>query len=166
MSRNLLGCACAAALALTATVAAQNPPNPPAQDPPRPTAASPASQDDAKVTIEGCLVREEDVPGRKPNVAERAGISEDYILTEAKIVKGAPASGQADKPTGTSGMSPMYEVQGLDDEKLKEHVGRRVQIEGTLARTDRPASPADTDELRELRATSVRPASGECKPVK
>ena len=27
--------------------------------------------------------REQDVPGRKPNVAERVGVSEDYILTSA-----------------------------------------------------------------------------------
>src|SRR4029453_9626260 len=43
-------------------------------------------------TVVGILAkhrqREQDVPGRKPNVAERAGVMEDYILTSAKVVKG------------------------------------------------------------------------------
>lgn len=46
----------------------------------------------ASVTVEGCLVREKDVPGREPNVAERAGVMEDYILTNVKWVKGSPHS--------------------------------------------------------------------------
>ena len=31
-------------------------------------------------------MREEDVPGWKPNVAERAGMAEDYILTSTKMI--------------------------------------------------------------------------------
>ena len=38
----------------------------------------------------GCVYRERDVPGRAPNVAERVGILEDYILME---MPGATASG-------------------------------------------------------------------------
>ena len=34
-------------------------------------------------------MREDDVPGRKANVAEKVGIGNDYILTSTKIVKGA-----------------------------------------------------------------------------
>src|SRR5688500_10959335 len=36
-------------------------------------------------TIVGCLYREDQVPDRKPNVAERAGILEDYILADAMM---------------------------------------------------------------------------------
>lgn len=173
MSRHLLGCACAAALAMTASVAAQNPPAqpPPTQDPPRQApAARPGGQDEVRVTVEGCVMREEDVPGRKPNVAERAGIGEDYILTSAKIVKGsAPSSGQAGgTPTGTSGVTSasMFHIEGIDDEKLKSHVGRRVQIEGTLERSAGAATGGTSGDLPELRATTIRPASGECPPNK
>ncbi len=33
-------------------------------------------------TIVGCVYEEKDVPGRAPNVAERVGVLEDYILAE------------------------------------------------------------------------------------
>ena len=33
-------------------------------------------------TLTGCLYREEQIPGRKPNVAEKAGVLEDYILAD------------------------------------------------------------------------------------
>ena len=87
------GSVLAGALALSAAVAAQNPP---AQEP-RPqqpaTQTQPRAQDQARaVTVEGCLMREADVPGRRPNVAERAGIGEDYILTSTKIIKRFGAS--------------------------------------------------------------------------
>ena len=69
MRRALFGGMIAGALGLTVTVAAQNPPS---QPPPR----TPTTQDQprtqaqkATVTVEGCVMREADVPGRKPNVA-------------------------------------------------------------------------------------------------
>ena len=34
-------------------------------------------------------MNEQDVPGRKPNVVEQANIGRDYILTDAKVVKGS-----------------------------------------------------------------------------
>lgn len=47
-------------------------------------------------------MREADVPGRKPSPVERAGIGEDYLLTDAKVIKGtAPspgAPGAANRP--------------------------------------------------------------------
>lgn len=168
MSRYLIGCA--GALIVSATVAAQNPPPP--QDPP--TTRPPATQQEkAKtVTVEGCLVREADVPGRKPNVAERAGIAEDYILTSTKMIKGSAPQGSpqarpGETPTGTAGArEPMYEVEGIDDEKLKQHAGRRVQIEGTFENVDRartkPEAQTPADDLVELRGTVIRQVSGDC----
>src|SRR3954468_3051278 len=88
MKRYLVGCSAAAVLAFAVGVAAQEPTYPPKSPQ---TQASSAQSEPA--TIEGCLMREQDVPGRKPNVAERAGVMEDYILTNAKVVKGtAPKS--------------------------------------------------------------------------
>jgi hypothetical protein len=142
----------------------------------------------AAVTVEGCLVREAQVPGREPNIAEKAGIAEDYILTATKMIKGtAPAkraaktgtadrpAGMADTPTGTAGkgMFPMYEVVGLDDEKLKPHLGQRVQIEGTFENLDEAApggarTESRVEDLVELRGTTIRQVAGDCpaKPVK
>ena len=63
---------------------------PPAQTPPPATTArdSPTPTAAVPVTVEGCLMREPDVPGRKANVAEKVGIGEDFILTSTKMVKG------------------------------------------------------------------------------
>lgn len=179
MRRNFLGGALAGALALSATVAAQSPQTPPPQSQTPTTTAKtqPRTQDrPAMVTVEGCLMREADVPGRKPNVAERAGIAEDYILTSTKMVKGsAPAMATTqpragETPTGTSGKpANMYEVEGLDKDRLKQHAGKRVQIDGTFENIDRaratPERTTPADDLVEIRATTIRPVSGTC-PMK
>jgi hypothetical protein len=174
MSRKFLGCMCAGTLALTVTAGAQYPPT---QQPPqqKPTAKTATAQDQARmVTIEGCLMREADVQGRKPNVAERAGIGEDYLLTSTKMIKGtAPAAGAAkakpgDAPTGTSGTGggAMYEVEGISDDMLKQNVGRRVQIDGTFENTDRATAPPErrtpADDLVEIRGTTIRQVAGSC----
>lgn len=168
MNRHIVGCALACVLALAAGVAAQTqPPNPqpPQQTPPQATADT--------VTVEGCLVREQDVPGRKPNVVERQGVLEDYILTSTKIVKGsAPAkrAGEArpeTTPRGTSGVMPeMYDVKGLDPDKLKTFVGKRVQIDGTFADLEKSATAKPTEDLIDLRGTTIREVPGTCPPPK
>jgi hypothetical protein len=169
MGKYLVGCALAGSMALTVGVAAQTPApgTPTTQDPAR------AQGQAATVTVEGCLMREADIPGRRPNVAERAGIAEDYILTSTKMVKGsAPGRGTAeaapgDRPTGTSGaQAGMFEVTGLDDERLMQSVGRRVQLDGTFANRDqardRPEARTPADDLVEIRATAIRQVAGNC----
>jgi len=167
MSRYFFGFAAVGVLALAVSVGAQSPPQTPPQTPATPPSA--AAQPAATVTVEGCLVREADVPGRKPNIAERAGVLEDYILTNVKMVKGTapkqtaaqPKPGEA--PTGTSGMRPiMYEVKGLDGDKLKPLVGSRVQIEGTFEDLDETTRPATAEHLPDIKGTVIRQASGEC----
>jgi hypothetical protein len=159
------------AIALTATVAAQNPQPQPPRTPT--TQEQPRTQEQTRmVTVEGCVMREADVPGRRPNVAERAGVAEDYILTSTKIIKGsAPGStGQAhpgETPTGTSGtQAAMYEIEGINDEQLKQHVGRRVQIDGTFENVDRarttPERGTPADDLVEIRGTTIRQVAGNC----
>jgi hypothetical protein len=159
MGRYLFGCAAAGVMAVAASAAAQNPlPAPPAQ-PPAPTA-----------TVEGCLMNEAEVPGRKPNVAERAGLAEDYILTHIKSVKGTLPAGAAEAKPGAPGYTraTMLEVTGIDDEQLKKLVGRRAQIEGTFQNVDRLKAPPEaktpTDDLAEIRGTKIRQVAGECPP--
>ena len=168
MRRLLLGGAMACALGLTAA-AAQNPTTPP---PPR----NPASPDPAHtrtqalvVTVEGCVMREADVAGR--NAGQHSDSAGDYILTRTKMIKGAaPASpaqaAPGETPTGTSGTGAMYQVKGIDHEKLKPLVGHRVQVEGTFEDIDRAQAPSDkktsADDLVEIRGTSIRQVAGEC----
>lgn len=172
MKRYLIGSGFAGALLLAAAVGAQNPPATSQPSPSTPSTREPAAQEAKTVTVEGCLVREADVPGRKPNVAERAGMGEDYILTSTKVIKGSAPGGSSSEarpgtPTGTSGMqAAMYQVKGIDDEQLKSNIGKRVQIVGTFENTDRatasPDKAAAADELVELRGTTLTAASGEC----
>ena len=155
MSPRSMVCTGLATMALAVGAAAQAPQT---QPPTRP--AAPQTSSTATVTVEGCLVREQDVPGRKPNIVERQGVMEDYILTSTKIVKGA------DKPTGTAGSSAasrMYQVKGIDDKMLKSLVGKRVQVEGTLKDLDEPAKPAPgAEDLADIQGASIRQVSGEC----
>ena len=117
-------------------------------------------------------MREQDVPGRKPNVAERARVMEDYILTNIKIVKGAAPSGSAaeakpgEKPAGTSGNTPMYDVKGIEDSQLKSLVGQRVQIDGTVAYLVRSPTAKTGEDLADIRGTSIRRVTGECPTKK
>jgi hypothetical protein len=62
-------------------------PQPPPTSPQRPTTAPQPSDDnrDRMVTATGCLKQEKDVAGARPNVAERAGVGEDFILTQARL---------------------------------------------------------------------------------
>ncbi len=153
---------------------ASQPQYPPPQTPPRTPAAT---VEQAKTTLTGCLYREDQVPGRKPNVAESAGVLEDYILADAS------ASGTPTKPsaapgaTGTAGTTPksgnMYKVEGPPDEKLKALVGKRVEVTGRIDPEGGPgASPGtpkpdrglgpDQINLPEIEATSIREVSGTC----
>ena len=69
-----------------ASVGAQTPQTPPQQTQPptqRPTQQPSAMQNTATTTLQGCVYEEKDVPGRTPNVAEQAGVMEDYILVTA-----------------------------------------------------------------------------------
>jgi hypothetical protein len=84
MDRHLFASTAAGVLTLALTVSAQAP------APGQPTTPATTASAAGSVTVEGCLKREADVPGGKPNVSERAGIGEDFLLTSAKVIKGDP----------------------------------------------------------------------------
>ncbi|HET7218186.1 MAG TPA: hypothetical protein VFJ02_09055 [Vicinamibacterales bacterium] len=100
MNRRLAAWGAAYALACSTAIAAQDPQT----QSPRPS-ASPATAE--TVTVEGCLLREADVPGRTPPEAERERVraDDDYVLSDAKMIKGtAPAPMTASGAVaGTSG---------------------------------------------------------------
>jgi len=137
-------------------------------------------------TITGCVYRERDVPGRTPNVAERAGVLEDYILAELGTQGTGSATGDSSSGTaGTTGGAAasesarpmgkkMYKLEFVDDEKLQKLVGKRVEVTGRAdaEKTDARAAgaPAGTDrsvgpdriELPEFEVTSIREVPGTC----
>ena len=160
-----------------ASVGAQAPQNPPQQTQPptqNPTQQSSAAQG-ATTTLTGCVYKEADIPGRSPNIAERAGMMEDYIL-----VTSASASGTAGA-TGTSGTAgaavpagKAFKLEHAADEKLSAVVGKRVEVTGRVDKDDQttagttgarpdtnPMSP-DQIELPEFEVTAIKEVEGTC----
>lgn len=187
---------CATGLAAQTPATGSDQQNPTTQSEPRPTQSepsttAPASQASsaASTTMTGCVYREQDVPGRTPNVAERAGVMEDYILVKAdgaQASSGAAAETQSaagattPQATGTSGSAhTMFKLEHASDEQLRAMVGKRVEVKGRVdaeagdstARptgtsgaatgADKSAGP-DRIDLAEFEVTSIREVEGTC----
>ena len=183
MKRYLVSMTCALACA-AATVGAQQPATPRSVPqpgaPPAPAQTVPAAAGErGNTTLVGCLYTEGQIPGRKPNVAERAGVLEDYILVDAGAAPAAPSdSTAAPRPTGTSGSAAaMYKVENIPDERLKTLVGKRVEVVGKIdaergpagqptaaPTTDRGLGP-DAINLPEIEAATIREVAGMCAPT-
>jgi hypothetical protein len=135
-----------------------------------------SAQSAAPTTLIGCVYQEKDVPGRAPNIAERAGLLEDYILAEL-----SPA--EAAKPTGTAGSAmpttySMYKLEKVADSQLKAMVGKRVEVTGTLDvkakdSTGQPSASVETNktdkiighdriDLPEFEVSRMRAVEGSC----
>lgn len=171
-----------AALCASVAVGAQSTPSAPQQDPSQ-SQPSATQSEGQTVTLTGCVYREADVPGRTPNVAERAGVLEDYILADASPKEESSTAQSAGTPgaTGTSGLSShkMFKLEQIADEKLSDVVGKRVEVTGRIdaeagdrstgmagspsAQPDRSAGP-DRIELPEFEVSSIREIEGTCPP--
>jgi len=147
----------AGAIGLSAQAPQYPPPNPPEKQRPAtdPTAAqkTPAASDQA-ITISGCLKEEKDVPGLKPNVAERAGVTEDFILTNVKMAGGSPVSGIA--------LGSFYEIEGIAEAEMKKHLNHQVEVTGVITQ----ATPAGNDPTPDFRATSLKMIAATCPAAK
>ena len=179
MRKHLVGTA-AALMCLSVGMAAQST-NPTGTPPQSPQPSQPAATaQPASTVLTGCVYREKDVPGRAPNVAERAGVLEDYILAEIQPAQAEPGTPGA---TGTSGTTAtkahsMYKLELVDDDKLKAVVGKRVEVTGkvdaeagdTKTPTATPPSTTQTDrvlgrdqiDLAEFEVTNIREVTGTC----
>jgi hypothetical protein len=165
-------------LLFVAGLAAQQPASPSTQ-PPQPATRTPsATAQQPTTTLTGCLYREDQIPGRKPNVAEKAGMMEDYILAGASVAGSEAKPSATPGATGTSGTAlssgKTYKVEGPADEKLKALVGKRVEVTGRIdpegspssnptgaPTPDRSPSP-DKINLPEFEASAIREVSGTC----
>jgi len=146
-----------------------------AQSPPKPAggATSSASQSaGVLVIVEGCVMKEVDVPSRKPaeNLRSQAEADDEYVLTSTKMISGtAPAAAVASPTgdaTGTSGgvsAGLMYDIEGIAKDELRKQVGKRVQIEGMLDHHENAKLPVSfATDLVELKGTTIRTVSGAC----
>jgi hypothetical protein len=153
-----------------AVLLAQQPPptTPQPTSPPEPPVAVPHRADDRTVTVQGCLKQEKDVPGARPNVAERAGVGEDFILTQAKLTKGESATPQPGGGQTASGA--MYKVSGLGVDSLRSLSNQHVEVQGhlrdrKLTGGTKPTTPGPgtaPDEVQEIRATSIKMLASAC----
>jgi hypothetical protein len=149
------GAAIAAVMVSTAlTMSAQAPQTPPT--PQTPTTSSAQTQPrtgntDQTITISGCLKEEKDVPGLKPNVAERAGVTNDFVLTNVKIAGGSTVQGFS--------VASKYEVEGIAEAEMKKHLNHQVELTGKVKQA--PAGAAATD-APDFEATSMKMIAATC----
>jgi hypothetical protein len=169
MARRTITAGVVSALCAAVTLSAQAPratsPAPTAA--PRSTTPVVGAQTVTSVTMTGCLYREQSVPGRTPNVAEKAGVLEDYILADASM----PADEGKNTTLATGNM---YKVENIADEKLRALVGKRVEVAGKIdpegGALGRPAAGPTPDKglgpdrinLPEFEATSIKEVAGTC----
>lgn len=153
----------------------------PATSRPAPATAQTAEKT-APTTLTGCVYREKDIPGRAPNVAERVGIGEDFILAEmpsspiaARTPSAVPGTSA---PVGTSGTAlAMYKLHKIDSDQVKPLVGRRVEVVGQIeTKPGDQIAPApgqqsskldkvvghDEVNLSEVAVSSIREVAGSC----
>jgi hypothetical protein len=158
MNRTWLSALLAVAISSAATLAAQNPQNPPTQRPdaPRPTTQAPQNPSTQpatsanKITVTGCIEK-----GDQPT---------DFVLANASIGAAKP---DAPSATGTAGSKMKYTLVGKSDE-LTKHMGHRVEVVGTAA----PAAPSSSAapsaagaaaSAQRLQVESVKMIAAECK---
>jgi hypothetical protein len=152
------------------------------QQPPTTQPQPQSMQHEATTTVEGCVYREQDIPGRSPNVAERAGVLEDYILvasTDASATSGATGTSGTAGTTGSAAKPKMFKLEHADDSKLSAMVGKRVRVTGKAdmehgdktatgtPQADRTPGNPDKIELPEFEVASITEATGTCpaKPM-
>lgn len=162
-------------VALAGVVAAQGAPPQGTSQPPtsQEQPKQPSSQQGAErlramdgqtVTLTGCLVREADAPGQKPSTAERAGIAQDFVLTDVQMRQTSPSG--TGTPGATPGASPTMSVsgvqvklEGIEEGEVEKHVNQQVEVTGRL--DVKGASDPDTPEIN---VTSIKPTGQSCTP--
>jgi hypothetical protein len=138
-----------------------------------------------KITITGCVVTESDY--RKSHDAGRGGVvgtgigaGNEYVVTGATM-SGANAGNAGN--AGAAGPGVAYELTGKNEGMAAQHVGRRVEISGTLKAAEMNASgtptggpsagrpPSGVDvvskdlKIREIEVESIREVGTTCPAV-
>jgi hypothetical protein len=132
----------------------------------------PAAQGD-QVTLVGCIQKESDYRAAhdkgRGGAGTGIGTGDEFVLTNASAATQGLKSEAGAADTA-------YELTGSGEEKVKDFVGKRVQITGKLKAAETGAAghptggatagaPGSSDlKLRELEVVSVSAASGTCTP--
>jgi hypothetical protein len=110
------------------------------------------------VTVEGCVVKEVDVPGRIPPEEERSRIvrENNFVLTNTNVTQGT---------TPPDAPGPLlYKIKDLKKSDLTGHVGHKVKIEGTFDKVGRAKNPISyASDLVELKGTAITMIADSCK---
>ena len=142
--------------AASVTLGAQSPQSAPTPQPPdnrqptitqTPTRAQPANP---TMMISGCLLKEKEVAAATPNVAERTGVTEDYILTDVKMSPSSSVSGIA--------VSTRYVIAGIAEAELQKHLNHQVELTGKITQAEQTSS----DSAPDFRATSLKMLAATC----
>lgn len=107
------------------------------------SAAAPAKA--GATTLQGCLARAQDIPGRSPNVANPAGVADGFILMERRDGMERPDGAVGTTGTATQSLGALYKVMGISPESLTALVGKRVEVRGTVNRDAATSKDADSD---------------------
>ena len=143
------------------------------QNPAKPAGSATSQSPGASVTVEGCVMKEVDVPGRRPpeNLRSQAEADDEYVLTNTSVISGtapaAPAAAAAGgAATGTSCSTSaglLYDIEGISKTELRKQIGKRVQIEGVLDHPEHAKLAVSfANKLVELKGTTIRSVSGAC----
>ena len=147
----------ALAAAASMTIHAQAPPTastPQPPDHPRPsitqtnTRAMPANP---VMTISGCLTERKNAKSEPLGAASRAGMIDDYILTNVKMSPSSTISG--------IGVATKFDVRGIVEAELKKHVNQQVELMGQIVR---PETEAPADDTPDFLATTLKVVSATC----
>ena len=154
------------------------PPAQQAEPQPQPQTPPPAAIAQGSATLTGCVYKEKDIPGRAPNVAEKAGVLEDYILADVRPAAASGGTAGAIGTSGTTAKAPMYKLELIADEKLQAVVGKRVEVTGRIdaeagdakAQPATPPTTSPTDkaighdkiDLPEFEVSSMKEVAGNC----
>ena len=175
-----------AAAVMAVSIAGVNAQSTGSQTPPPQTPQTPASQQAsaaATTTVKGCVYKEDAIPGRSPNVAEKAGVMEDYILVPAADHAATAGTTGTTPPSaaGTSGtmarVHKAFKLEKIADERLSAMVGKMVEVTGKIdadndtaknratgtsgTTPDRSMGP-DQIELDEFEVTDIKEVEGTC----
>ena len=181
MTRFWMGSAAAVMAVSIAGVNAQSTGSQTPQTQTPPTSASQQAMGET-TTLKGCVYKEDAIPGRAPNVAEKAGVLEDYILVVDQTASATTGTGTTGA-TGTSGtkasMHKAFKLENIADERLSAVVGKMVEVTGKVdadndTAKNRPAGTAtggtnpdrslgpDQIELAEFEVTNLKEVEGTC----
>ena len=181
-----------AAALMAVSVAGVNAQSTGSQTPQTPQTSASQPSTTSTTTLRGCVYKEDAIPGRTPNVAERAGVMEDYILVVSNQSSASATSGSAtgtsatgtatgtQTATGTSGAAGMhkaFKLEKIADEQLRAMVGKMVEVTGKAdVDNDTAKNPAtgtsgttpdrsigpDKIELHEFEVASIKEVEGTC----